>query len=125
VERRTQPRTNLRLPVFLISPDRAIPVHTQTEDLSMEGFFCYTQELFAPGQRLRFLLLLPTARKDAQSRAMYLLGTAEVTRVSAGSSGTDFGVGCRLSEYRVLTSLDALNEESIVAALVDPPRAVM
>jgi hypothetical protein len=71
----------------------------------MDGFFCHTREAFAPGDRLKFLLLLPNAVKDSEpTRATCLQGIAEVVRVVSGTSGHSFSIGCRLSDYRVLTN---------------------
>jgi hypothetical protein len=71
----------------------------------MDGFFCRTREAFAPGDRLKFLLLLPAALKEAEaSRATCLQGIADVVRIVACASGYGFSIGCRLSGYRVLTN---------------------
>lgn len=106
-ERRGQSRTNLRVPLFLLPTGWLRPIQTETENVSMDGFFCHTQEAFAPGDQLKFLLLLPAAIQEAEpSRATCLQGFAEVVRVVACASGYGFSIGCRLSGYRVLTNAE-------------------
>lgn len=88
----------------------------------MDGFFCRTQEAFAPGDRLTFLLLLPSAIKDSEAnRATCLQGTAEVVRVIASASGCSFSIGCRLNVYRVLTNPE-LSVSEISALLSEEGR---
>lgn len=104
-ERRGQSRTSLRVPLLLLPYGWLRPIQTETENVSMDGFFCRTREAFVPGDRLKFLLLLPNAVKDSEpARATCLQGIAEVVRVVAGASGHSFSIGCRLSDYRVLTN---------------------
>ncbi len=104
-ERRGQSRTSLRVPLLLLPDGWSRPIPTETENVSMDGFFCRTREAFAPGDRLKFLLLLPNAVTDSEgTRATYLQGIAEVVRVVSGTSSDSFSIGCRLSDYRVLTN---------------------
>jgi hypothetical protein len=78
----------------------------------MDGFFCYTQEAFAPGERLKFLLLLPGPTRDCEpAKTTCLQGTAEVVRVVACPSGNEFGIACRLSGYRVVKDFHLVSEE--------------
>lgn len=102
-ERRGQSRTSLRVPLLLLPCGWLRPIQTETENVSMDGFFCRTHEAFAPGDQLKFLLLLPAAVTDSEpTRATCLQGIAEVVRVVACATGHGFSIGCRLSGYRVL-----------------------
>ena len=87
----------------------------------MDGFLCHTQELFAPGETLQFLLLLPAAAKDSDVKITCLQGTAEVVRVRASAPERDYTIGCRLSGYRVITKFDPASEE-MSAMLSEPGR---
>lgn len=103
-ERRGQSRTSLRVPLLLLPCGWPRPIQTETENVSMDGFFCRIREAFAPGDRLKFLLLLPNAVKDSEAaKATCLQGIAEIVRVVSSASGHGFSIGCRLSGYRVLT----------------------
>lgn len=105
-ERRCQSRTSLRVPLFLLPCGWLRPIQTETENVSMDGFFCRTREAFAPGDQVKFLLMLPTAPKESEPpRATCLQGIAEVVRVGTdAAAGYAFSIGCRLSGYRVLTN---------------------
>lgn len=112
MDRRGQSRSNLRVPLLLLPSGRTIPIRTVTNNVSMDGFFCHTQEAFAPGERLRFLLLLPGPTREREpGKTTCLQGTAEVVRVVACPSGKEFGIGCRLSGYRVVKNFQLLSEE--------------
>ena len=121
-ERRSQSRTSLRVPLLLLPCGWLRPIQTETENVSMDGFFCRTREAFAPGDRLKFLLLLPTAVKDSEAtKATCLQGIAEVVRVVACASEYGFSIGCRLSGYRVLTNAE-LSATEISALLSEDGR---
>jgi hypothetical protein len=105
------------MPLFLVRSGSPVAIRTETENVTMDGFFCYVQELFSPGERLRFLLLLPAAEKGPQPlKVMYLKGTAEVVHMTA--DGTRCGMGCRLDGYRVLADSALSTTEEILAALI-------
>lgn len=119
-ERRGQPRSNLRVPLLLLAQGWSVPTRTETQNLSKEGFFCHTPQVFAPGERLKFLLVLPTAATVSEfARGTGLQGTAEVIRVLARAADGDFSIACRLSGYRVVTDIDLASEE-MSAALSEP-----
>jgi len=120
-ERRVQSRSNLRVPLLLLANGWSVPIRTETENLSMDGFFCHTEELFAPGDRLQFLLLLPAAARNSDAKVTCLQGAAEVVRVRASAPERDYTIGCRLSGYRVITKFDPASEE-MSAILSEPGR---
>ncbi len=110
-ERRVQSRSNLRVPLLLLAQGWALPVRTETENVSMDGFFCRTRELFAPGDRFKFLLLLPAAARDSDAKITCLQGTAEVVRIRSSAPGGEYAIGCRMSAYRVINNFDPASEE--------------
>lgn len=117
-ERRAQSRSNLRAPLFLLRAGCTIPLRAETENVSMDGFFLYVHEPFAPGEQLRFLLFLPApARRAPDAKTVGLQGVAEVTRVVTSPSRSEFGIGCRLLTYRVLPNVDYSSDgiESLLA----------
>ena len=119
-ERRGQPRSDLRVPLLLLAHGWSVPTRTETQNVSKEGFFCHTRQAFAPGEMLRFLLLLPsTATVSESAKGTGLQGTAEVIRVLAHAADGDFSIACRLSGYRVITNIDLASEE-MSAALSEP-----
>ena len=123
-EHRSRPRTNLHAPLFLLPGGTSVLTETQTENVSMNGFFCYTDQLFPPGERLRFLLKLsPSGGETNVGKSVYLDGVAEVVHVKVGSLSRRFGLGCRVDGYRVLPQTDFSGREDICAILSEPFRS--
>jgi hypothetical protein len=119
-ERRGQPRSNLRAPLLLLAQGWSVPTRTETQNLSKEGFFCHTRQAFAPGERLKFLLLLPAVTAVSEcAKGTGLQGTAEVIRVLAGAADGDFSIACRLSGYSVATNIDFESKE--MSAILSEP----
>jgi hypothetical protein len=117
-ERRSYARTNLRVPVCLLPMGSSVSIRTETENVGVDGFFCYTRCLFSPGDRLKFLLVLPTAARESQSATrMCVHGEIEIARVALGRSHCMYGIGCRLCSYRILPESDLLNLDELLATV--------
>ena len=119
-EHRNRPRTNLRAVLFLLSANGLELVETQTENVSMSGFFCYSKHLFAPGEQIRFLMKLSAGRELPAAIPMCLEGCAEVIRVTVGGSSAPFALGCHVESYRVLSNPD-LSSSGTVSELLKQP----
>lgn len=118
IDRRSRIRVNLRLQLFLVSSEATNAFRTETENVSMDSFFFRSEQLFPPGESLKFLLLLPGAAGPMQSgTAMCVKGAVEVVRVTASAAGPGFGIGCRMSNYSVLLNPDLSSEEQLLAVL--------
>jgi hypothetical protein len=118
-DRRSHIRVNLRLQLFLAASGASMPIRTETENVSMDGFFFHSEQLFPPGECLHFLLVLPGAAAGTMhsARVMCLKGAVEVVRVTASTAGPGFGIACRMSNYSVLLNPNVSTEEQILAAL--------
>jgi len=117
-ERRSHPRTHLRVPLFLLAKGATVPIRTETEDLSREGFYCYTEHQFLPGECLQFVMLLPPATRNPLSPGgLCLQGCVEVVRFTL-TSDARCGMGCHLTTYRVIANPELLTPEFITAALL-------
>jgi hypothetical protein len=122
-ERRSYARTNLRVPLFLLPMGSSVPIRTETENVGIDGLFCYVRHLLSPGDRVRFLLFLPAAARVPQSeKGMCVHGEVQVVRVTVGPSQYTYGVGCRLTSYRVLPKSDALTFEEVLNTVFDMGR---
>jgi hypothetical protein len=117
-ERRSYGRSNLRVPVFLLPMGSSISIRAETENVSLDGFFCHIGCLFSPGDRLKFLLVLPSAARESQSATgMCVHGEIEIVRVVVGPSNCTYGVGCHLCSYRILPESDLLNLDELLATV--------
>ena len=104
-ERRKRTRLRLRLPVLFLRPESDSPLRTETLDISNNGFYCITPQPFAPGEQLTCLIGVPVrsaATLECKDR-LYLQAEVDVVRIVV-NNGSGFGVGCRISDYRVLTN---------------------
>ncbi len=117
-DRRERTRLRLRLPVLVLRTESEAPLRTETVDISNNGFYCNTTQPFAPGEKLTCLIGLPTrsTASPAFGDRLYLLADVAVVRIVVDNS-SGFGVGCRISEFRVLT-----NEAIPSWALAQPER---
>lgn len=118
IERRSCPRAELRVPLYLLPSGSSVPIRTETENVGVDGFFCYSRHFFSPGERVKFLLLLPSAPGDAASTlGIQVGGEAEITRVSVGPLHLNYGVACRLRSYHVLPSSTLLPVDEILSTM--------
>ena len=95
----------MRLPVLFLRSETDGPLQTETLDISNNGFYCITTHPFAPGERLTCVIGVPIrsgATLECKDR-LYLQAEVDVVRIVV-NNGNGFGVGCRISEYRVLTN---------------------
>jgi len=119
-ERRRYARSNLRLPLFLFPIGSAVPLRTQTENVGLDGLFCYTQHLFSPGDRLGAFLFLPAADGQSQApRGMCLHAEVQIIRVTIGPLHSHYGIGCRLNGYRVLPQPDLHTLETVLGTVLE------
>jgi hypothetical protein len=119
-ERRSCPRAELRVPLYLLSPGASVPIRTETENVGVDGFFCYSKFFFSPGERVKFLMLLPSAPVESDpSFGIRVGGEAEITRVSVGPVHLNYGVACRLRSYHVLPASDLLPADEILISMLD------
>jgi hypothetical protein len=119
VERRTHSRLHLHLPAFLVREGQEICLPTETENLSNDGFFALVESEFAPGERLRFVILLSDSSGGTQDSArVAMYGEVRVIRVVT-VGGDRYGIGCQLTKYRVLADAGGRTTEALVTSLLD------
>lgn len=74
----------------------------ETRDVSSEGFFCFVDEPFAIGERLRCLILLPDPAGRDTGSGMCIDAQVEVIHILADSSRSLFGIGCQTHSFRIV-----------------------
>jgi hypothetical protein len=122
-ERRTRTRLRLRLPVFFLRSEDDGPLQTETVDISNNGFYCITPHPFAPGERLACVIGIPVRSGPTLEckDQLCLQAEVEVVRIVV-TNDNGFGVGCRISDYRVLAG-DSLpswaNSQAVLANSIE------
>lgn len=102
-ERRRQNRVNVHWPVQLSRDESDIPIETLTENVSSQGFYCETEQVFSPGESLRCTLRVPTWVPVEPRQMLILKCRVKVQWVCVIDSKKQFGVGCRIEDYSVVS----------------------
>jgi len=100
-DRRKSPRLALKLPVVLTRRNQTAPISSETEDISITGFYCLTEEPLAPGEVLECRISLPESNAIMPGSQICLEAEAEVLRVALDHRSTAYGCACRIIDYRV------------------------
>jgi len=99
-ERRRRSRLRLACPVRLRRPGETSRVETKTEDISCEGFFCFTDRDFLLRETLECELVIPSEEfGQPDERGLVLRCRAEVVRVEPQAGKNAYGIACRLADY--------------------------
>jgi hypothetical protein len=104
-ERRRRPRLSLALPVVLNRPGTETVVEATTENVSSEGFYCFTACEFSPDEILNCEISLPGDQvSSVPEDGLRLTCQVRVVRVVHGGSEQGFGVACHLEDYTMSRS---------------------
>ena len=100
-DRRRRQRLRLACRLRLNHPGQA-GLHAQTEDISCEGFFFYTDRVLWAGQIVDCEVEISSQIQGVSSEpGMVLCGQAEVVRVVPVANPSRVGVACRFRDYTV------------------------
>jgi hypothetical protein len=72
-----------------------------TQDLSSDGFYCFSRIPFIPGEQLVCILRIPAHRLDRSDQGAELECHVQVVRVEPVSEDGHFGIGCKIEDYRL------------------------
>lgn len=100
-ERRRRPRLMLSCPVRLFRSGNGSGIETRTENITCEGFYCITQSILSPREKLECELILTGENVPAIRETIVLRCRAEVVRVVRQPETSAFGVGIRLADYTI------------------------
>lgn len=112
-DRRRKSRLNLRVHVVLVRTGWPSPlrIHSETENVSVDGFFCHSCESFGLGDCLDFVMDLQSATgRQRDGETFCIEGVGQVARITATSMEAGFGIGVRIKSYRVLYLPNALRQ---------------
>jgi hypothetical protein len=116
-ERRKRKRIALHWPVYLFRDQSAQSVESTTENLTSNGFYCVSKELFQPGEQLKCVISIPAGAFGYSEAPVRLQCRVKVMRVEDQSE--NFGLGCYIEDYELLINS---KPESRRALTADPGR---
>ena len=101
-ERRRSRRALLTCPVYVKCDSFEQPLLSKTRDISGEGFYCQLNQAVRPGEIIECDIVLTIHRFLGSNDVIYLRCRARAVRVEEIDAGLEFGVACRIEEYRVV-----------------------
>lgn len=99
-ERRRRDRLKLRFPVQLCRKDSGA-ISALTDDLSVSGFYCTSDEPFSPGECLSCEISIPEAASVPKGGALALHCQVKVVRVEVRGLEPGFGIACQFEDREV------------------------
>ena len=99
-ERRTHVRTRVRWSV-LLRHRHGESLESVTENLSSQGFYCFSPAPIGFGEVLPCWLTIPTYDPTDERATVVLECKVRVVRSEAVSSEGPYGVACRIEEYHL------------------------
>src|SRR5438128_322161 len=93
---RKRKRVAVHWPVRLWRQREMAPVESITENLSIEGLYCITQEPFKQGERLQCMIVIPETVVGLESP---ILLECQVTIRRVENLRHGFGLGCHIEDY--------------------------
>jgi PilZ domain-containing protein len=95
-DRGTDPSLKLRCPILLYRPGEPRAVKAVTEEISRQGFYCISPEVFAPLDRVECEV---TISLEGLPKSTTLRCRAEVLRLVADRHLSGYGVVCRVLDW--------------------------
>ncbi len=105
IERRKQGRIDVRWPLRLVRKQGDVPVATYTKNVSNQGLFCYSPESFSPGEMLTCTIDIPAWKPGGPNEILTLECTLQVIWVEHSESRQQYGLGCRIQDYAVVSHM--------------------
>jgi len=102
VERRKSPRVALHWTLYLTLNSNGYPLRTETRDISKDGFYCLLDRAATPGARIKCDIVMPAHTSQDPDETVYLRCDAQAVRVEKIGSGEEFGLACRIEDYRIV-----------------------
>jgi hypothetical protein len=114
-ERRKRTRIALRWPVYLYREQGGPSIESLTENLTSNGFYCVSKELFQLGEQLECVIAIPAGAFGYSADPIRLQCRVKVMRIE--NQIDRFGLGCAIEDYELLTQSEPLR-----AMAADPHR---
>ena len=101
-ERRRSRRMALHWTLYLACAGSGQPLRTKTKDISRDGFYCHLERPVRPGDEFECDIVVPTHNSQNPQDVVYLRCHAQAMRVEKLGSGSEFGLACRIEDYRLI-----------------------
>ena len=101
-ERRRNPRAPLHWTVYLAFKGSGHPLRSITRDINKDGFYCSLNQPVRTGERIECDIVVPTHGSRDPSDVAYLRCCAQAVRVEKIGDSTEFGLACRIEDYRLI-----------------------
>ena len=101
-ERRRNPRASLHWSVYLVFNGAPHPLRSITRDINKDGFYCLLDQALRPGERIECDIVVPTHGSRDPGDVAYLRCRAQAVRVEKIGDSTEFGLACRIEDYRLI-----------------------
>jgi hypothetical protein len=91
-----------------------------TENVAIDGFFCYSNDPLSVGDRFRFLLVLPAAAQHSKSNTgMYICGEVQIVRITLDPTQARYGIACHMTTYSTLPESDSITVEEALTKILE------
>ena len=104
-ERRKRTRNHLHWSVLLFRTEVADAVESLTQDLSSSGFYCVTDAVFTPRERLICTLKVPTHDPNGKHLEQKLECQVRVMRVEPQCVEGTYGLACQIEDYHFIQTM--------------------
>ena len=101
-DRRSSSRVPLNWTVYLSFDNGETRFQAQTRDISSNCFYCIIKQLVKLGDRLECVIVVPAHDPRRPDDVVYLRCQVRVVRVEAAPTSAEFGLACRIEDYRVI-----------------------
>jgi hypothetical protein len=103
-ERRRSLRVPLHWTLYLVCEGGIHTYRSETKNLSRAGFYCVLNEPLTAGEHVACDIVIPT-HTLASEDVMSLRCRAQVLRVEKMACGEEYGLACRIEDYRLIHNL--------------------
>lgn len=104
-DRRKRRRQNLKYPLLFRRANESA-VASETENFTLDGFYCLVSHPFAPEERLDCVVALPYDPTHPERRHLCFLIASVVVIHLALDDLQRFGLGCQIASYQVVAPAD-------------------
>jgi PilZ domain len=101
-DRRRSLRAELNWSLYLTCDRVRHSIHTQSENISKDGFYCFVKQPIPPGEVVQCDIAVPAHNPNDPHDVLYLRCRARVLRLEKAAIGDDFGLACRIEDYSVI-----------------------